>query len=42
MDVALPLVATLAESSPSPAEVEKASRFIDKIQHICQQVQDIL
>ena len=42
MDVALPLVTTSVDSSPAPPEVEKATRFIERIQHIRQQVQDIL
>jgi hypothetical protein len=42
MDVALPLETTLADSSPAPPDADKAIRFIEKIQHIHQQVQDIL
>jgi hypothetical protein len=42
MDVALPLVTTLAKSSPAPPEAEKGTQFIERIQHIFQQVQDIL
>jgi hypothetical protein len=42
MDVALPLVTTSADSSPAPPEADKATRFIEWIQHIHQQVQDIL
>jgi hypothetical protein len=42
MDVALPLAATSTDSSPTPPEADKATRFIDRIQHICKQVQDIL
>jgi hypothetical protein len=42
MDVALPLENTLADSSPAPPEAEKATRFIEQIHHIRQQVQDIL
>jgi len=40
MDVALLLSATLIDSSPAPAEADKATRFIEPIQHICQQVQE--
>jgi hypothetical protein len=40
--VALPLAATLTKSSLSPTEADKATWFIEWIQHICQQVQDIL
>jgi hypothetical protein len=42
IDVALPLVFTSTDSSPAPTEDEKATRFIEKIQHIHQQVRDIL
>jgi hypothetical protein len=42
MDVALPLAPTLTDSSPAPTEDDKASRFIEQIQHIRQQVQDSL
>jgi hypothetical protein len=42
MDVALPLVTTSIDSSPAPLETEKSTQFIEWIQHICQQVQDIL
>jgi hypothetical protein len=42
MDVALPLVITSTESSPAPPKDDKATWFIERIQHICQQVQDIL
>jgi hypothetical protein len=42
IDVALPLVVTSIESSPDPNEDEKSTQFIEKIHHICQQVQDIL
>jgi hypothetical protein len=42
IDVALPLAVTLTDSSPAPTEAEKATWFIERIQHICQQVQDIL
>jgi hypothetical protein len=41
MDVALPLATTLTDSSPAPPEADKATRFIEQIQHIRQQVQDI-
>jgi hypothetical protein len=42
MDVALPLVTTSTDSLPAPTEDDKASRFIEWIQHIHQQVHDIL
>jgi hypothetical protein len=42
MDVALPLVTTSFDSSPAPLEDDKATQFIEQIQHIHQQVQDIL
>jgi hypothetical protein len=42
MDVALPLATTSTDSSPAPPEADKATRFIERIQHICQHVQDIL
>jgi hypothetical protein len=42
IDVSLPLAVTSTNSSHAPTEVEKATRFIEWIQHICQQVQDIL
>jgi hypothetical protein len=42
IDVVLPLVITSTDSSFVPTEVDKANRFIEWIQHICQQVQDIL
>jgi hypothetical protein len=42
IDVALPLVVTSTDSSPTPFEVDKATQFIESIQHIYQQVQDIL
>jgi hypothetical protein len=42
IDVALPLVVTSTNSSPTPTEADKATRFIEQIQHIHQQVQDIL
>jgi hypothetical protein len=42
IDVALPLAVTSADSSPAPTEADKATRFIERIQHIRQQVQEIL
>jgi hypothetical protein len=42
IDVALPLAVTLTDSSPAPTKTDKATRFIEQIQHIRQQVQDIL
>jgi hypothetical protein len=42
MDVALPLVTTSANSSPAPPDADNATRFIERIQHIHQQIQDIL
>jgi hypothetical protein len=42
IDVALPLEVTSTDSSPAPTEADKATQFIEWIQHICQQVQDIL
>jgi hypothetical protein len=42
IDVALPLVVTSNDSSPAPTEVDKSTQFIENIQHIHQQVQDIL
>jgi hypothetical protein len=42
IDVALPLVVTSTNSSLAPTEADKATWFIEWIQHICQQVQDIL
>jgi hypothetical protein len=42
IDVVLPLAVTLTDSSPAPTEDEKSTRFIEWIQHIFQQVQDIL
>jgi hypothetical protein len=42
MDVALPLAATQADSSHAQTEADKATWFIERIQHIHQQVQDIL
>jgi hypothetical protein len=42
IDVSLPLAVTSTDSSPAPTEADKATRFIEWIQHIHQQVQDIL
>jgi hypothetical protein len=42
IDVALPLAVTSTDSSPAPTEADKATWFIEWIQHIHQQVQDIL
>jgi hypothetical protein len=42
IDVALPLAVTSTDSSPTPTKADKATRFIEWIQHIHQQVQDIL
>jgi hypothetical protein len=42
MDFALPFAATQEDSSHSPTVANKATQFIECIQHICQQVQDIL
>jgi hypothetical protein len=42
MDVALPLAATQEDSLHAPTEADKATWFIEWIQHIHQQVQDIL
>jgi hypothetical protein len=42
IDVALPLATTHTNSSHVQSEAEKASRFIEQIQHICQQVHEIL
>jgi hypothetical protein len=36
IDVALPLAVTSTDSSPAPNEYEKATRFIEQIQHIHQ------
>jgi hypothetical protein len=38
IDVSLPLAVTLTDSYPDPIEAEKATRFIEWIQHIYQQV----
>jgi hypothetical protein len=42
IDVALSLVVTSTDSYPTPTEAEKSTWFIERIQHIRQQVQDIL
>jgi hypothetical protein len=42
IDVSLPLAVTLTESSLAPTEADKATWFIERIQHIRQNVQDIL
>jgi hypothetical protein len=42
IDVALPLATTQAESSHVQSKVDKATRFIERIQHIHQQVHEIL
>jgi hypothetical protein len=42
IDVALPLAVTSTDSSHAPTEANKATWFIDRIQHIHQWVQDIL
>jgi hypothetical protein len=42
IDVALPLATTSTDSSPAPTKAKKATQFIEQIQHIHQQVQDIL
>jgi hypothetical protein len=42
IDVALPLAVTSTDSSPASTKAKKATRFIERIQHIHQQVQDIL
>jgi hypothetical protein len=42
IDVAIPLVVTSTNSNPVPTEVGKSTQFIERIQHIHQQVQDIL
>jgi hypothetical protein len=42
MDVALLLAATHEDSLHAPNEAGKATRFIERIQHICQHVHDIL
>ena len=40
--VAMPFVATQSDSSHVQFEVDKENSFIKHIQHICQQVHDIL
>jgi hypothetical protein len=42
IDVAIPFAVTSADSYPTPNEVDKSTWFIEQIQHIHQQVQDIL
>jgi hypothetical protein len=42
MDVALPLAATSVDSSLAPTKAGKATQFIERIQHIRQQVLNIL
>jgi hypothetical protein len=42
IDVALPLASTQEESSHAQSEADKATKFIEWIQHIQQQVHDIL
>jgi hypothetical protein len=42
IDVALPLAVDSTESYPAPTEADKATQFIEWIEHIHQQVQDIL
>ena len=42
IDVALPLSTTQTYSAPDQSVIEKATRFIERIQHIRQQVQEIL
>jgi hypothetical protein len=42
MDVALPLETTSSDSSPTPPGDEKSTQFIEWIQHIRQNIQDIL
>jgi hypothetical protein len=42
IDVALPLASTHAESSHAQFEVDKATKFIERIQHIWKIVHDIL
>jgi hypothetical protein len=36
MDIALPLIDTLIDSSSFPIEADKAKWFIERIQHICE------
>jgi hypothetical protein len=42
IDFSLPLATTQIDSSPDQSAFDKATRFIEKIQHICQQVKEIL
>jgi hypothetical protein len=42
MDLSLPLATTSTDSSPAPPEADKATRFIEQIHHVREQVQDIL
>jgi hypothetical protein len=42
MDVTLPLAATQEDSLHAPTRDDKATRFIERIKHIHQQVQDVL
>ena len=42
IDVAMPFAATQADSAHIQSEVSKANNFIERIQHIHQQVHDIL
>jgi hypothetical protein len=42
MDVALPLASTKVDASHAQNEAKKSTRFIERIQHIQQQVHDIL
>jgi hypothetical protein len=42
IDVALPLATAQTDSSPDQSVIDKATRFIERIQHIRQQVQEIL
>jgi hypothetical protein len=42
IDVALPLTTTKTYSSHVQFETDKATKFIEQIQHICQQVHEIL
>jgi hypothetical protein len=42
IDVVLPLATAQTKSSPDHSTIEKSTTFIERIQHICQQVQEIL
>ena len=42
IDIAMPFAATQADSTHIQSEVSKANNFIERIQHIRQQVHDIL